>query len=256
MMQPEPSAATPISKPDLILIHGFRGSPLGLKTLADDLIKAGYAVHVPAIPPFGGAKMPGEYTSENYASYLASYILTHNLKYPVLIGHSMGSIIAAATAHYYPELVNHKLVLLSPISTKTAPPFAVISPLSAKVSPKIVDYVTTRYLFVPKDRPLFRQALDLTHACTNDQQPSKAEVAAAARFSAHASVADFPLQQNVFMLAGDHDRLVSKRKTVKVANQLGAELQFLPGTGHLHNYEKPHETAAAILRFLEPDTSA
>ena len=246
----KPVILAPLQRPDLILIHGFRGSPLGLKTLADDLTNISYTVHTPSMPPFGGATSLQDYTPENYASYVAEYITENHLERPVLIGHSMGSVIAAATAHVYPHLINHKLILLSPISGKTAKPFVAAAPLSAIVPRHIVDYATTRYLFVPHDRDLFRQALDLTHACSDDQPPRRNDMAAVAKFSARYSVNDFNLTQEVFMLAGERDRLVGKRKTLALAKKLQAELRFIPGSGHLHNYEKPHETTALIAEFL------
>ncbi len=249
-MPKKPVILAPLERLELILIHGFRGSPIGLKALADNLSAVGYQVHTPSMPPFGGASSLASYTPENYAAYLADYIRGHDLKQPVLIGHSMGSVIAAATAHLYPNLVNRKLILLSPISGKTAKPFVAIAPLSAVVPRHIVDYATTRYLFVPHDRQLFRQALDLTHACSDDQPPSRSEMAAVAKFSAHYSVSDFRLTQNILMIAGERDRLVNKRKTIALADELQAELSFIPGSGHLHNYEKPNETTELIVDFL------
>lgn len=237
-------------KPPIVLIHGFRGSPLGLKTLATLMRQEGYDVHTPAMPPFGGAGEIQQYTPEAYADYVAGYIRANQLERPILIGHSMGSVIAAATAYHYPKLVNHTIVLLSPISGKTAKPFAMIAPLSAIVPRHIVDYATTRYLFVPHNRPLFREAMSLTHACSDDHPPKRSAVAKVAHFSAHYSVADFPLTQRVILIAGASDRLVGKRKTLHLAEKLSAELKIIPKSGHLHNYEKPQETVNLIIESI------
>lgn len=239
------------SKPTLVLIHGFRGSPIGLEAIADQLKAAGYQVYVPAVPPFGGAVPLASYTAEAYAKFMADYIRQRKLDRPVLIGHSMGSIVAAATAAYYPQMVGSKLVLMSPISAKTAKPFTLVSPLSSLTPRRAVDYVTTRFLFVPHDWALFRETLKLTNLCSADHPPARSDLAKATRFSAHSAVADFELQKDILFLAGDHDRLVSKRKTVALATRLGAQLVFIPGSGHLHNYEKPRETAEQIVAFLE-----
>lgn len=240
-------------KPDLILIHGFRGSPIGLQAISEHLKKAGYAVHVPAIPPFGGATMLTSYTADSYAKYIADYIDEHHLNRPILIGHSMGSIIAAATGANYPEKIDHKLVLMSPISVKTAKPFTLVAPLSSVVPRRVVDYITTRFLFVPNNRALFRQTLDTTNLCSADHPPSRRAMAKATYFSAHSAVSDFSPRQKILLLAGDQDRLVSKRNTTTLAKALQAELVFIPGSGHLHNYEKPTETAEAIIKFLTKD---
>lgn len=233
-----------------MLLHGFRGSPLGLKSVADELRDAGYPVYTPAIPPFGGAKPLAEYTPASYTNFLAQYLAEHHLVRPILIGHSMGSIIAAAAAHRRPELFSDHIVLMSPISNRPGKPIAMLAPLSASLPPHIVDDVTTQFLAVDFRPKVFGQTLRLTHACSYDHLPPKNETIAAAHFSSQYSVADFPLTQKVLLLAGAHDRLMPKTKTLALAQRFDAKVVFLPKTGHLHNYEKPHETAAAILDFL------
>lgn len=241
----------PTAKPQIVLVHGFRGSPLGLEAIAEDLRQAGYVVDLPAIPPFAGAGELSQYQPKAYADYLAQYIRDHQLVRPILIGHSMGSVVVAATAKLHPELVNRKLILLSPISTKTAKPFALIAPLAAIVPRPIVDYITTRFLFVPKNRKLFHKTMQLTHACSEDQPPSRSAIAAATKFSTSYSIQDFPPIQQTLLIAGEKDRLISQKSTHQLAQSIQAELRLIPDSGHLHNYEKPHETAKLILEFLQ-----
>lgn len=248
----QPQVISPTTKPALILVHGFRGSPIGLEKIATDLRAAGYEVHVPAIPPFAGAQELDDYTPEAYARFLKDYIDQHRLSQPVLIGHSMGSVIISALAARRPELINNKLILMSPISSKPAKPFALISPLSAYLPRKLVDYVTTRFLFIPHNRQLFQETMSVTHACTADCPPSTSASVAAAKFAARYAITDFPpVSQKVFIIAGDKDRLIKKHHTEALAEKLQAKTQFIPKSGHLHNYEQPHETARLILDFLE-----
>lgn len=240
----------PSAKPSIVLVHGFRGSPLGLETIAQDLRQDGHQVYLPAIPPFAGAGELESYDPKAYADYLAQYIREHKLERPILVGHSMGSIVVAATAKLHPELVNAKLVLLSPISVKTAKPFALISPLAAAVPRQIVDYVTTKFLFVPKDKQLFQDTLALTHECSSDQAPTRTAIAATTKFSTHYSIQDFPPVQDTLIVAGAKDRLIPQKQTRELAQQIQATLKLIPDSGHLHNYEKPHETAELILEFV------
>ena len=237
------------SKPPLILLHGFRGSPLGLSEVADVLRADGYDVYTPAVPPFSGAALPS-LTPEAYVSFVDDFIHEHNLDKPILMGHSMGSIITAAVAHTEPSLIHEKLILLSPISARTTRLVAPLVPLSAGMPRRVTDYVTTRFLFVPHDPELFRKTLAITNQCSGDQVPSAREVFRSAKFSAQYSVADFPFKKETLFLAGESDRLVNKKDTKQLAKEIGAKLEFIPGSGHLHNYEKPQETAEAILRFL------
>ncbi len=245
----QPEVVEPAQKPTLILVHGFRGAPSGLENIAEDLRKAGYAVCVPAIPPFAGAPELSEYTPSTYADFLADYIRQHQLKRPILIGHSMGSIIAAATASKYPRLVHRKLILMAPISSRTPKLFSLVAPLQNFVPIKFVDYVTTRYLFVPHDRKLFKQVIKQTNQCSSNHPPKRKAASAATKFSTRNSIDDFHLTQDILLLTGKKDRVVSPKKTDRLAQKLQAKTVYLEDSGHLHNYEKPHETTAAIIEF-------
>ncbi len=247
-----PAILGSLKKPDLILVHGFRGSPIGLEEIANILRhEYGYQVHVPAIPPFGGAPSLDTYTPENYANYLSDYVITQQLERPVLIGHSMGSIVVSAALTHNPKIFNSKSVLMSPISNRTAKPFRFVAPFSAILPSHIVDYITTKYLTTTRDKATLKEILAITHRCGVDHSPRRLEVFKAARFSTRYSITDFSPQQQILLLAGEHDHLIKKHHTTKAAQQLQAELQFLPNTGHIHNYEQPNETAKAIINFLE-----
>lgn len=245
-------------KPPIILIHGFRGSPLGLETIAKRLELNNYKVYIPAIPPFAGAEFLNFYGPDHYAEFIKGYIEKNNIDHPILIGHSMGSIIAAATASRYPELLHDQLILMSPISTRTPLSIKIISPLSALLPRSWVDYVTTKYLFVSNNRLLWKQALKLTNLCSSSTPPPLREAIKAALFSTKYHVGIFKPEKNTLLLAGGQDRLIKKTDTQKLAHKLQAKTIFLPRTGHLHNYEQPLETANAILEFIqsEPNPSS
>lgn len=269
-------------RPPLVLVHGFRGAPIGLKDIADSLRAAGYPAYTPALPPcFASAELhkeksvsetrarskhpsvnsctkPQPYTPDFYATFLKNYIEAQHLEHPILIGHSMGSVICTATAQKYPDLLHQKLILLSPIAGHTPKAFTTISPLSALCPRYLVDYLTTRYLFVAHDHKLLQKVLTLTHDCSALQSPSRRDNLRAARFASKYCIDDFlPIKKDVLLLAGNNDRLVSKRKTLALADKIAqtptasVTTTFLSSTGHLHNYEQPHETAEAILNFLD-----
>lgn len=244
-------------KPPLILIHGFRGAPLGLDGIAKLLRQAGYDVHVPAIPPYAGAPSLETYTPESYAEFIDQYITKHSLERPVLIGHSMGSVIATATAALRPELVSEKLILLAPISTKPAPFFRHLAPLSSLLPLGLVDYVTTKFLYVKQPDPqLLSQIMTKTHQCSHLNPPRRRDSLAAAKFSTDYCVADFHPKQSIYLIVGDHDALIKRAATEHLAQTWYAKLTLLPSSGHLHTYEQPVATAQAILDALKPAQSS
>lgn len=237
-------------KPPLLFIHGFRGSHEGLIDVAIWLVDSGYECYYPDIPPFGPeATDLSSYDANSYADFIADYIRKNNLKKPVLIGHSMGSLIASATAEKYPELIAEKLILMAPISEKPPRPIAALQPLVTILPNKLVDYLTTKYLFIPRDHDALKETLEITHRCSK-YYTKKPSVRASAKFSAAHKISDFNFKKDTLLLAGEKDRLISRKKTEALAKKLNAKAKFIKGAGHLLNYEKPKEAALAIKKFL------
>lgn len=61
-------------KEDVILIHGYRGSPAGLAEIGKVLESAGHRVFIPSIPPFANSKPLEDYTKDSYADFISAYI--------------------------------------------------------------------------------------------------------------------------------------------------------------------------------------
>ena len=236
-------------KQDLILIHGFRGSELGLKAVADSIPSKKYNIFLISIPPAGGHTLK-EYSARHYAKFIADFIREKNLKKPVIVGHSMGSIVAAAVAERYPDLINNKLIFMSPISAKPAKPFAALTPLTVALPNKMIGFITTQYLFMPKDQKLKKQTLKAVYTCGADYTTKK-DVFRSAKFSVSCCIADFEFKNKVLFISGAKDRLMPRAKTEKLAKKLGAKSIFLDNSGHLINYECPEKVATEIISFLE-----
>lgn len=237
-----------MSKQNLILIHGLRGNHLGLAELADYL-KPYFNVFVPDIPPAGNKSLK-EYSKDTYADFIADYIKTNKISHPILVGHSMGSIIAAAVAEKYSDLIDDRIVFLSPISTKPAKFFAMLTPLTAVLPNKLIGYITTKYMYIPHDKKLLKKVLAITYQCGSDYT-TKNDVYQSAKFSAACSIADLKFKQKALFLSGEKDRLIPLKKTEALAKKLDAKSDIVPNTGHLLNYEDPKTTADKIIAFLK-----
>ncbi|MDO4759543.1 MAG: alpha/beta hydrolase [Candidatus Saccharibacteria bacterium] len=233
--------------PPLLFLHGFRGNHLGLEAIAKQF--PGHQVHLPDIPPTGKTPLK-TYDPQSYATWIANYIIEHQLDRPILIGHSMGSILAAATAAKFPELINDKIVFLSPISQKPPRFLTYLMPGLIIVPNKLIGYLVTKYLLIPKDRQLLAQTLDLTYRCYQTYT-SRLDTVSAAKFSMRYAISDFNFDRTAIFIAGTTDRLNSQKQTRAVAKKYHAETIFLPDSGHLINYECPELVAEAIHNFLD-----
>lgn len=242
-----------MSKPDLIFIHGFRGSPLGLEELTKHFSEA--RVFTPAIPPFGNSKALSRYDKKTYADFIASFIRDNNLKHPILVGHSMGSLVAAATAEKYPDLIDRRLFFLAPISKRPALIFTLLEPLLVFIPNHIISILSTKFLYVKSPRrdnkQFFRTILDLTHRCAANYT-SRSDVLKAAIFSSSHSLDEFNFHktQKIILISGAKDRLIAKSATNQLAKKLHADNHFIPESGHLINYETPGKIAAIINHYL------
>ena len=236
-------------KQSIIFMHGFRGSSLGMEKVAAHFDSKKYDVYVPDIPPAGDESLP-EYSPRFYARFLARYIKDNDIKNPILVGHSMGSIIAAIMAERYPDLINQKLILMSPISARTGRFFRMLTPLSVLLSNNTISFITTKFLYVPKNKRLFKESLLLTKHC-GANYVSRFDVFKAAKFSTEYSIADFSFDKKVCIIAGDKDRLIPHKKTDILAANLNTKPIYIKNAGHLINYETPGEVAKQIKKFLK-----
>ena len=236
-------------KKSIIFIHGFRGSSLGMEQVANCFDSKKYNIYVPDIPPAGDESL-AEYSPRFYARFLARFIKDNEIEKPILVGHSMGSIIAAIMAERYPDLINKKLILMSPISARTSKFFRMITPLSVLLSNRTISFITTKFLFVPKNKQLFKETVLLVKHC-GANYVSRFDVFKAAKFSTEYSIADFSFDKDVCIIAGDKDRLMSHKKTDILASDLGTKATYIKGAGHLINYETPTEVAKLIKKFLK-----
>ena len=241
-------------KENIILIHGYRGSPAGLNEISEVLKKSGYNVYLPDIPPFGNSSPLSVYTKDSYADFIADYISQNKISKPILIGHSMGSLIAAATAEKYPDLLNEKLVFLAPISTKPPRPIAILNPLATALPRGVVDVTTTAFNMVPNGLEITKKTMRLTREASKNYT-SKKDVKLAGEFSIANAIPSFNFKKNVLFLAGARDHLISRKRTQALSDILSQKMKtktvFIPGTGHLLNYERPIEAANEIIKFLE-----
>lgn len=112
-----------MSKPAIIILHGWSLSGKTFFPLAEELVKHGYQVFVPDLPGFGSSLLPSKSLSlSDYADFLEDYILEKKLKSPALIGHSFGGRVSLKYLQMHPKSVRALILSgtpgYSPVSRK------------------------------------------------------------------------------------------------------------------------------------------
>ena len=115
---------------------------------------------------------------------------------------------------------------------------------------RFISYMTTRYLFVPHQRTLFKKALALTNKSAS-KFTSRKDLLKSAHFSAKHSLEDTDFKQSLLLIAGEKDRLASVEATKEFAQAHYAKLRIVDDAGHLVNYERPTVVAKLIEDFIK-----
>lgn len=254
-------------KPAFIMLHGLRGTREGLFLIKKHL--AGFKVIVPDLPAFGTEAPYKSETIEDYVEWVHSFIAKQKLsENPVLVGHSFGSIIAAAYASKYPNDIN-KLVLINPVAEKATqstgwlgrlyikaqyavsrnlPENTARKVLSAKMVVNAMSAITTKTR--DKDLRKFIRDQHLTYFSTFHDPKSFSE---AFMSSATRSVGEFAskIKTPTLLIAGDKDYLTKVSKQQELANNIqDSKLVVIKNVGHLTHYETPGQITDAIKEFI------
>lgn len=98
---------------DILLVHGYRGDHHGLESFAGALDD--FNVYAPDIPGFGiSAPLTAEHTLANYVDWLIKFVSAIDIKKPVAIGHSFGTLMVSS-AQAQEDLFS-ALVCINPVA--------------------------------------------------------------------------------------------------------------------------------------------
>jgi pimeloyl-ACP methyl ester carboxylesterase len=244
----------------LLFIHGLRGDHHGLRFIEDEL-KKDYKTINTSLPGYGGSPELSSHNLDSYIEYLHKYVSSLSVK-PVLIAHSMGSIIASRYADKYPDDCDSKMVLMSPIlrgnlkkiieKSKYYAFKGVTAPLSHKakhnlLASKTVSYIISHTLTYDKTKQKF---IDEEHYKYSGRFASANSLLGDIKISA-TSTTLVPKSKQTLILIGSRDQLTPPKRAKDLATATAAEYREIPDTGHLLIYERPKETAKIIRDFLQ-----
>ncbi len=261
----------------ILAVHGFRGDHHGLELIVDGL--ASYEVWVPDLPGFGvSSAMPdAEHSVDHYAEIINQ--VAQHMSHPILLGHSFGSVIAAAVVATGQVNYPH-LVLLNPIAKpalEAASPIdraatlatdgfyrlcaALPSTLGRRLLGNTLIVWATGAFMTKTDDPRILAYTHDQHQAYFSGFHSPGTLLEAYRASVTYTVGDYAdnLLLPVTMVGGADDELSSPEDMTALAELLASddvETYVLPATGHLMHYERPGAVAVLLISRLSDHSDA
>ena len=231
----------------LVFLHGAGGLQAGDALLAKLAEK--YHVFAPLLPGYGDSEECGELRDMlDFTLHTWDVIAALGLKDPIVVGHSMGGMIAAEMAAIAPNDVS-RLGLIAPaglwLDEHPIPDVFAIMPY---------DYPAIFFHDVQEGEKLFASGLAL-----DDPEFLKAFLVANARQLGMAGKILFPVPERglisrlyrikakTLLIWGDDDKYIAPVYAQAFKKAIsGAELLIIPQSGHMVTMERPDQVAAAL----------
>ena len=243
------------SGPTVLMLHGIGGGHLAFAPQVESLATAGYRAVAWDMPGYGHSAPIEPYTFKGLAESCIHLIEGLRCEDVVLVGHSMGGMVAQEVMVRRPGLVS-RLVLCGTsasfgkpdgdwqrefIAQRTAPLDAgqTMEQLAEQLVPQMVG---------PGSLP---EGVRLAHHCMSQVNPStyRRALEALVTFDRRANLGNIHVP--TLLIAGEHDRNAPPAVMKKMSQAIVGSTYFeMRGIGHLQNLEAPEDFDAAILNFL------
>lgn len=251
----------------LIFIHGFRGTHHGLELIAKEF--KGFHIIIPDLPGFAEGDRLETYNLASYVEWLHAFIKEQKLDTPpVLLGHSFGTIIAAAYTAKYPNTIE-KLILVNPIGAPALEgPRAIASRLTEFyywigvqlpeklgqkwLASRTVILIMGKLMIKSKDKKM-RDFINDQHLRYFSMFHDRKSVAESFTTSISHNVRESApsIKLPTLIIAGAEDEItpLSKQRELQKLFK-DAQLEVIEGVGHLTHYEKPKDVARFVQDFI------
>lgn len=257
----------------MILIHGFTGSHEGFQYI-EPRIK-NFRLIVPDLPGFGISPMPpeGDWSINRLAANLNAFVKNLQLsKPPILLGHSMGGLVASSMIQQDPALYDQRAILIAPVPT------AVTRHDSRTIGAWLDEFQYSFGCAVPKIGPavvkstllslIITQLLLTTHdealrTAIRQHHLSNLKYLATPQHMRYYKTIQKDINQrgaidysaslkkkDCLIIAGTRDAATPLPLQRQLAQASHAKLFTIDGVNHLSHYERPTEIAQAINNFL------
>jgi 3-oxoadipate enol-lactonase len=239
----------------VIFLHGIGGAARGFAPQVESFAAAGFRPVPLDLLGYGGRPAVESLTFEELAADVEAAIARLQLDPPVLVGHSIGGMVAQTLLRRRPE--GYRAAVLACTSAAFGNPagdfqkqFVAdrLAPLEAGHSMTDVARDAVNGMMGPNPDAAGRAAAIETFAAT---PPStyRAAVRCLVNFDERANLTN--IRMPVLCLSGEHDRNAPPAMMARMATKIpGACYVCLPGVGHQPNLEAPKRFDAAVLEFL------
>jgi len=239
----------------ILFIHGIGGAGRAWARQVASFAAAGFAPQAPDLPGYGGRPPLPAMPFESLAEDAEAFVARHHMRRPVLVGHSMGGMVAQTMLrrrpHGYAAAV---LAAASPAFGNADGDFQRkfiadrLGPLDAgKTMAELATLMVDRMLGPQSDAGARALAIDVMGNVPPETY--RAAVRSLTAFDERANLARIAIP--VLCIAGEADPNAPPSVVERMARKIpGARYVCLPGVGHLANLEAPHAFDAAIHTFL------
>ena len=241
--------------PTVLMLHGIGGGHLSFAPQVEPLATAGYRAVAWDMPGYGHSAPIEPYTFKGLAQSCVQLIESLKVESVILVGHSMGGMVAQEVVARRPDLVS-RLVLCgtSPafgkpdgdwqrefVAQRTAPLDAgqTMADLAQTLVPQMIGPGS-----LPEGVKLATHCMGLVRAATY-----RRALECIVTFDRRANLPNINVP--TLLVAGEHDRNAPPAVMKKMADAIprGTFIE-MKGIGHLQNLEAPDEFDALLLNFL------
>lgn len=258
-----------------LLLHGFPQDGSSWEAVAEQLVEAGWRVVAPDVKGIGRTRAgDGDYDPQTLADEISRLIRNLHVRKALLVGHDWGGAIALATAFRHPGRVSGVVLAAAPYRQLDLRSAWHIALCNLPVLPEL------GFRLAP--RPLATVALRTQTRRRSVLDAASEEVAGAAvgadpsgwlqyyrtlsrramgewllrRVRRRVSLLADPasphqLRVPVHVVWGEADPVFPMKIAERVAHDLAADLEVLPGAGHHLPIEAPTGLTKAVLRFAD-----